>query len=72
MPFRRHSLISQPGLPGMEVDPHLAWLRLRKRHCMQQRPKRPTAAEKRLEAARRDPRQVSIFGQEHTDDLTSR
>lgn len=68
MGYRRHSLISQPALPGMEVDPYLAWLRLRMQP--RKRSPRPTAAEKRLKAARRDPRQVSIFGPQHTDELT--
>lgn len=69
MGYRRHSLISQPALPGMEVDPYLAWLRLQKPKPAARR-KRKTAAEKRVEAARRDPRQVSIFGPQHTDELT--
>jgi hypothetical protein len=55
----------------MASDPLVEWMRLRKRSSMTNpHKKRQTAAEKRLLAARRDPRQVSIFGQDHTNDLT--
>ncbi|HWF06209.1 MAG TPA: hypothetical protein VHA06_21150 [Candidatus Angelobacter sp.] len=68
MAYRRYSVISQPSLPGMEVDPLLVWMRMRRRTRI--RKPRITAAERRLEAARRDPRQSSIYGPEHTATLT--
>jgi hypothetical protein len=52
----------------MESDPLLTVLRLQRRP--RARKPRKTAAEKRLEAARSDPRQKSIFGMGHTDELT--
>lgn len=77
MAYRRHSVISQPALPGMASDPLVEWMRLRnnvrKRSSMTKpHKKRQTAAEKRLLAARRDPRQVSLFGTGHTDELMPR
>jgi hypothetical protein len=63
----------QPTLPGMLApDPLLEFLRTHRRQSIQrERKPRLTAAEKRLIEARRDPRQTSIFGQEHTDLLMS-
>jgi hypothetical protein len=69
MTFRRNSLITQPSLPGLPAhpDPYLAWRA--SRILPRGRKRRPSAAERRLEAARRDPRQTSIFGPQHTDEL---
>lgn len=71
MNARRHIRTAQPALPGFTApDPYLAW-----RNEIARRPRirkaMPTAAERRLKAARRDPRQASIFGAEHTAELTS-
>lgn len=58
----------QRPLPGMGAVPTLGLWRQFQPKPMKR--KRATAAEKRLQAARRDPRQSSIFGWAHTEELT--
>lgn len=69
MTYRRHSVIYQPPLPGVaDPDAYQAFRRQRREPGL--RKPRITAADRRLQAARTDPRQRSIFGPGHTDELT--
>jgi len=62
----------QRPLPGIESPDALHEFWAARRQARRNWPRKParTAAEKRLLKARRDPRQLSIFGMGHTDELT--
>jgi hypothetical protein len=57
------------ALPGCERHGLLELRRFIGRNQRRQW-KRPSQAERRLMAARRDPRQVSIYGEGHEEELT--
>jgi hypothetical protein len=62
--------LTQMQLPGCEQHGLLELRRFIRRNQRRQW-KRPSQAERRLMAARRDPRQTSIYGDAHTKELTN-
>lgn len=68
---RKFLPVRQPGLPGIRPAPTLGlWMKWTPTRPGSRR--RMTAAERRIAAARRDPRQASLYGDGHTAELTSK
>ena len=72
-PGVRLSEYRQLVLPGCEQHGLLELRKFVRRHERRQWKRyKLSAQERKLAAARRDPRQVSLYGQEHTEELVSR